>query len=276
MLSQKAIAKLAKLAKLTPEALTAEITATDERNLDAVPEDLTSLTAQELTDRDTNKKKEGETIGEEKGKEIALKTVKKKLDIKDDTKDPEKIAELALAKITSGDETLKEQVKLLQKDVSEQKKSAGEWKEKYEAVNGDVELLSLLPSERSEALETAEHLSIVKANLQFTPEGVKYKGQVLREEGSQNAMDKASAIKHFYGQRKGLLKEEKPEGGGGDGGRGGSDSKAGLKKFGTTSEARKSWESANPGQKWGSEASQEYLRGVLKENPDIKQDDFGE
>lgn len=271
MLSKKSLAALAALTKLDVSVIEAAIADTAEKDI-AVPENVSFLTADELTQRDANMKatgkREGETMGEEKGKELATKAIKNKLGITDASKDPEAIALLIQGKMT-GDTALKEQVTLLQKEITEKDGQIVTLKAVTDGAKNDAELLGLLPAKKSSALETSEHLDLVKRNLEFTTDGIKFKGEILREPGTQNVLSKKAAVEHFYNQRPGLLEESAA------GGRGGTDSKGGSGKSKTLKEVRKAWEATNPGQNWGNEASQDHVKAVLKDNAELVMDDDG-
>jgi hypothetical protein len=275
MLSKKTLAAIAKLTKTDIAAIEAALK--DEKEVDLpVDETLTVLTADELTQRDTNNKAtgktEGQRIGEEIGRDLAVKAIKGKLGITDANKDPDAVASIIQSSM-AGDKALKDQVALLQADISKKDAALQAMEATVNATKSDTELLTLLPQKRSSALETAEHLNLVKSNLEFTPEGVKYKGEILRDATTKAALDKKAAVEYFYTQRKGLLESEE---GGGPAGRGGGNSGEGGKGAGKTlKEVRKAWEAANPGKTFGDMDSQEHLTKVLKENPDLVMEDDG-
>jgi hypothetical protein len=124
-------------------------------------------------------------------------------------------------------------------------------------------------------LETAEHLDLIKKNLEFTDEGVKYKGEVIRDAQTKNALDRKEAIEFFYTQRPGLLAEGNGTGNGAAGGRGGGNSSGSAGKFATLKEVRVAWQAQNSGQNWGNVSSQDHLTKILKDNPDIIMEDDG-
>lgn len=275
MISKKSLAAIAKLTRVDIAAIEAALADTKEVDL-TIDDSSIVLTADELLQRDNNNKTtgkiEGQRIGEEIGRDLAVKTIKTKLGIADASKDPDFVANLIQTNL-AGDKALKDQVALLQADITKKDADIIAMKATVDATKSDTELLTLLPGKRSQALETAEHLNLVKSNLEFTPEGVKYKGEILRDATTKAALDKKAAVEYFYTQRKGLLETEE---GGGPAGRGGGSSGEGGKGNGKTlKEVRKAWEANNPGKVFGDMESQEHVRAVLKENPDLLMEDDG-
>lgn len=272
MLSTKTIKEIAELLKLEESVIVSAIKSETEVSLE-IEEGLSSFTKTELSQRDANIKtssrKEGEQIGEDKGKDLAVKAIKTKLGITDASKDADYIAGVIQTKM-SGENSLKEQVTLLQADIAERDKKISELDTKVKSASFDSELLSFLPQNRTTALETAEHLNLVKSNLEFTEEGVKYKGNILREDKSQNALSKKDAIEKFYSMRDGLLVKDEQEAKGRGGGAGGG---GGSQKYKTLADVRVDWTAKNPGKVWGSLESQDYLTTVLKDNPDLEMTD---
>lgn len=271
MLSQSSIQKLAKLAKLTPEALTAEINKPDEVEL-AIDENLTVLTTEELSARDNVKvgegKRLGESEGEKKGKELAIKAIKKKLNLDTEEKDIDKVAEAIQGKIGGGDATLKEQVTLLQQSLAQKENEINNFKTEAEAAKFDATLLSSLPANKTKALTNQEHLTIIKTNLEFTADGVKYKGAILRDPTTQAPLTADKALEHFYNDRQGLIdKEQPPKGGRGGGNDAGGNVKGSLKQL------RKDYLARNPGANILSEEFQLEVREALKANPDMDMND---
>jgi hypothetical protein len=273
-LPKAVIEKLAKLAKLTPDELTKAIN--DEKEVDiAIDDKLAVFTEDELTARDTNNqtigKKLGESEGETKGKELAVKAIKTKIGITDTTKEVDKVADLIQAKI-GNDTALQDQIKLLQKDVSAKEQEVLTYKQQAEAASVDTELLSYLPQNRSKVFQTSEHLLLVKTNLEFTQEGVKDKttGEILRDPTTKNALDKKTAIETFYTKRAGLLETQQQQ----QGGRGGTDT-GGNGKAKNLGELRRQWQKDNPGVDPLHESFQMVVRKELKDNPDLVMEDDG-
>ena len=270
-LPKKTLQQIAQYLKIKETEL--ETAINDEKEIDIEIPKLHVFTDEEITQRDTNNKlagkREGEPIGEEKGKDLATKAIKAKLGITEPSKDPEVIAGLIQAKI-SGDAASKEQIILLQKDITTKDSEIATLRKSVESVKTDTELLTFLPSTRTPVLETSEHLDLVKKNLEFTTDGVKYKGEVLRNPVTKEPLDKKSAIEHFYTERKLITVNGDQQAQG----RGGSNSGNSNTTNKTLGDVRKEWTAKNPGQNWGNLASQEHLQGVLKQNPDLIMEDF--
>lgn len=272
-ISKKSLQAIAALTKTDIAAIEKAINGDGEIDI-PIPEGVSSFTPDELTTRDTNvqstAKKDGERIGEEKGKDLAVKLFKSKLGITDASKDPETVAGLIQSQI-KGDGALQEQVKLLQADVATKDKTINELNGQLGAVKTDTELIGLLPTKRSKALETSEHLMLIKNNLEFTEEGVKHKGELMRHEQTKAPLSRKEAIEKFYTDRAGLLEADGAAGGGG--GRGGGNSNGGAGGSKTMKDVRLTWQAANPGKPWGNAESQEYMKAALKENPDLVMED---
>jgi hypothetical protein len=118
MISKKSLEKIANISKIPLQTLLDALAKEEEIDVE-VPENLHVFTEDEITQRDNNNKtsgkKEAEAVGEEKGKELATKAIKNKLGITDASKDPDTVASLIQTMI-AGDNSLKEQVTLLQSD----------------------------------------------------------------------------------------------------------------------------------------------------------------
>ncbi len=266
MLKPEQIAKLAALAKLKPEDLTAAITSTEVVEL-TLDETVTTFTGTEIAARDASQvaigKRAGETEGEVKGKELATKLFKAKLGIEGDSKDPETVATLAVGKM-SGDNALKEQVTLLQTNLTAKETELATEKARATAASFDSTLLSVLPQNRSKVMETSEHLLLLKNNLEFTADGVKHKGQIMRDTVTQAALDTKTAVETFYKSRTGLLEvTEQQAGGRGGGDQGGAGKTSSLKSF------NESWQKANPDMNVGSMEYNEAVSAELVKNPEM-------
>lgn len=249
MLKPEAITKLKSFGLDTDKLITA---IKDEAEVDFETPEVTVLKPDELTARDNNTKAEGEKEGFKKGKEagleIAGKAIVKKFNLADvDPKDPDKIVEALNTSVAKGDDGLKEQIKLLQKDketiLAEKETAIKEAK----AVGFEKELISFFPPNRSTDLNDNERLMLVKASLQFEDENgvpvVKKGGEVLRDPVTKNPLPVKEAINTLFAERKWVTGE------GGNGGRGGGDNPpagggtAGIKKF---SDAEAKWKADNP------------------------------
>src|SRR6185312_4125715 len=147
----------------------------DEAEVDYTVPEVQVFTTEQLEARDTNTKAEGKREGVAEGKtagiEIAGKQIAKKFNLPDtvDKKNLDKVIEAVSANAAAGDEGLKEQIKLLQKDKVQ--------------LSFDNTLISYFPAERDGSLEDSERLMLVKHALQFeTVDGkqvVKKNGEVL-------------------------------------------------------------------------------------------------
>lgn len=271
MLTKKTIEALAKISRVPVEKIIAALADAAEVEL-PIDETISAFTADEITQRDNNiktsGKKEWEQVGEEKGKELATKAIKTKLGITDTSKDPDFIAGIIQTKM-AGETGLKDQVTLLQQELALKATEIGTLNANLDSFKGDTELLSLLPSNRSSSLETAEHLDIVKKNLEFSADGIKYKGEVLRNATTKAPLTKKEAVDHFYQTRTGLLSTKEP------GGRGGGNSGGAGGTAKTMKDVRLAWEAMNPTETWGNPSSQEHLTKTIKENPDLVMEDDG-
>lgn len=274
-ISKKTLDKIASLAKIEVAKLNEAILASGEVDIE-IPENLISMTTEEQTQRDTNMKAEGkkqhEQTGEIKGKELATKAIRTKLGITDDTKDPEKLAEIIQSKMT-GDNSLKDQVTVLQKTVSEKDAEIQSLNARIKSAGTDMELIASLPGNRAKILDDTEHLTLIKKNLEITPEGIKMNGELLRRPNTAEPMSLKEAVEKFYSSRKGLIEEAAA--GGSGGGRGAGDSGGGAGPVKTLKDVRKEFAAQNPKINWGGVESQTYLREVLKKNPDLVMEDDG-
>jgi hypothetical protein len=247
MLKAEAITKL-KSFGLDTDKLIAAIT--NEAEVDFETPEVTVLKPDELTARDANTKAEGKKDGFKEGKEagleIAGKAIVKKFNLEGiDPKDPDKIVEALNTSVAKGDDGLKEQIKLLQKDketiIAEKETAIKEAK----SAGFERELISFFPPNRTTDLSDNERLMLVKGSLQFEEENgipvVKKGGEVLRDPVTKNPLPYKDAINTLFAERKWVAVD------GGQGGRGGKDippgGSAGIKKF-TDAEAK--WKADNP------------------------------
>lgn len=230
--------KLKTIFKLDVENLIAAVTAADEVDL-TLPADVEILTKAELETRDNNiritSKKEGEVEGEKKGKELAGKLIKKKLNLPETIpNDAEKIADAATEMFNKGDAGLKEQIALLTKDKEVLENKVIDTEKKASAAIFDTNLISYFPPDRTKDLADSERLALIKMNLSFEPGDngttvVKKDGAILRDAKTQNPILPKDAIAALFTERNWIAK------GSGDGGRGGGDNPgaggaAGIKK----------------------------------------------
>lgn len=271
MLSKADIEKIAKITKIPLADLTKAIDDTNEVAL-TIP-DVQTFTPEELTTRDESQKKihekEGEKIGEVKGKELAIKVFKNKLGITDDSKDPDVIAAKAVEKM-NGDQALKEQVELLTKDKQKLEREKSKIEKTLQEKESTFQRISVLPKNLNlDALTQLEHVELISKNLEFTADGVKLNGEILRNDHTKAALTQAEAVKHFYEtMRPGLLVKENDggSGGSGGGGRGGKDEPGGgTGGIKTLKDAQLKFQAANPGKSLSGEEFDDFLQTVLVE-----------
>jgi hypothetical protein len=242
----------------------------------AIPDDVTVLKNSDLEARDLNNKTagktEGITEGEKKGKELAAKAFKRKLSISDTVPNEiDKVIEAANEQLGRGDQGLKEQIDLLQKDKERLETEKKDLQGRAEQAAFDSELISYFPSNRTTDLTDGERLALVKMNMSFeTLDGktvVKRNGEIVRDKNSQSPL----AIKDVVAS---LFTEKKWNGGDpGAGGRGGGDNPpggngAGLKKI---SAFREKWTAENPGK---DSNGPEFQEAIGKHAKDMKDFDW--
>ncbi len=269
-LKKETLEKIAGFLKVDPATFVADVQATEEKEF-SVPEIIT-FTSEEITKRDEAKISEGKTIGkkegESAGKEIAVKDIKKAFGIEFEGKDLDKLKTEITNKYSSGDQALKDQIKLLQSSVQEKENALKDANKKADDALFDAELIGQFPADRKSVEEGGftdrELLTIIKTNLGFerTESGVLVKkGQeVLRDKTTTNPLPIGDALKGYFTDRK-WLKETN----GGPGGRGGNDGKGG--KITKLSEAQKAWEA--DGKNTASAEFQAYVQGLTKENSEF-------
>ena len=225
MLKAEAINKL-KSYGLDVDKLLAAAKAPGEVDLE-IPE-VTVFTAEALSQRDANIRKEGGGERFEEGKnagmEIASKTIAKKFNLDPqliDFKKPEKVAEAIDKMAAKGDDGLKEQVTLLQGEVEKLSTEKKTLEQKHQQAQFDTELISTFPQNRASILSDNEYLPIIKGILSFEEiEGkkiVKRNGEILRDPKTQNPLPIKDAINSVFAERKWV------DNGSGGGGRGGQD-----------------------------------------------------
>lgn len=238
--------KVAALLKLDAAKLEQAAASQTEEDI-AVPEDITVLTTEELTTRDAAKitegKREGEAIGETKGKEIAVKELKKNFGVEFEGKDLTKLVEKVKTELGKGDEGLKLQVDQLRKTVTEKEQEIETVKSTAAQAQFDASLLASLPANRKSAsdggLTDAEYLAMIKQNLEFIDsEGqkvVKRGGKIVLAEKTQTPAPINDVINSFLNERKWVVDAD-------PGGRGGGGKPGGNSKPTKISEAAKQWQ----------------------------------
>jgi hypothetical protein len=275
MLKKETLQKIAALAKIKEEDLTAAITNEAEVDL-AIPEGLTTLTTQDLESRDTNVKNEGIKVG----KEIGVKEVRKAAGLEEGApKDPKDLAEAIMskavkdAKIAPDEKVtqLTEQVNLLKKQVGEKDAEIDLAKQSASQASLDAKILTNFPKNRLSTLTDSEYLTLIKSTVSVKDvDGklvVEKDGVILRDPTKQDPLPLDKAIGTIFSDRK-WIEEEKPAGGGG---RGGGNSGAGAATYASKSEMIKAYQEAGKSIN-GQEFIQE-LQSVIKDNPDFKSEE---
>lgn len=257
---------------IDPDKLIEAIKAETEVAVD-VPTEVTVIKNTDLETRDNNNKAlgktEGETAGEKKGKELAAKAFRKKFNLAETVPaDIEKVVEAVNTTLAKGDEGLKEQVSLLQRDKDTLATQLQQEQAKAKAASFDAQLISQFPAGRTADLTDAERLVLVKSALQIEEvDGktvVKKNGEILRDATTKDPLPINKAISDYFSERKWVGQE------GGAGGRGGSNnppgSGAGIKK---ESEYQQKWLAENPGKNALSDDYVTSLNKHAKETPDF-------
>lgn len=280
-ISQKSLEYLAKLAKLDKALIEAAIKATTDTDL-AIPENLHVFTPEELTARDENNQTIGISAKKEEfiqaGKEIATKEIKTKFGISDATKDLNVVLTKVQEKI-SADDAAKAQIELLVSDKNKLQNKLAKVEKQLSDKEVSVSRIGKLPKNiNTDALTLDEHLSLINSKMEFTPEGVKLDGQILRNDKDRSPMNEQEAIEHFYSLRPALLRDTKQEGNGTKkGGRGGNDDTPPANgTYANLKEWRVAWEARNPGKNALSMDANKELREYVKEHPDLEMIDEGD
>lgn len=234
------------------------------------------FTTDELTTLTTNTKAEGKRDGVAEGKaaglEIAGKQIAKKFSLPAtvDTKKLDTVIDAAAAMQASGDEGLKEQVRLLQLDKETLTKEKETLSTEKDAVAFDSTLISYFPTKRNADLSDSERLMLVKGALKFETEDgkavVKKDGVIMRDPKTQEPIAQKDAIAAMFTERKWAEVEPAGGRGGGDATGGGAGGKTGIKKI---SEAQEKWKAANPGGNIISPECTAFVADIAKESTDF-------
>jgi hypothetical protein len=238
-----------------------------------VPTEVTVIKNADLAARDDQKisegKKQGETIGEEKGKELAAKAFRKKFNLDDAAgKDVDKIVELVNGKLAAGDSTIKEQNAALLKDKEKLQSKIDEQKRIAKGAAFDSTLISFFPPGRSADLKDAERLALLKMDLTFEEqEGktvVKRNGEVLKDKNTHAPLAPNQVVGDYFTERKWNAEANKDGGRGGEDQAGGAGGGNGAKKY---SQAIDQWKKDNPGKSEVSPEAMDYVNGIAKADP---------
>ncbi len=267
------IKKLAELAKIKPEDLTAAITAEAETDIN-VPADLHVYSEAEVTQLKNNEYKNGK----EKGVEMAVKDTKEKLGLDftgktiDGLVDAAQKKAIADAKMDPDKKVteLTEKITNLQNTVAEQEKKLAEKETEVSGVRVNSEVFKHIPAfgENAPALGQEEVLQLMKAN------GYDFKlenGKVVAIKDGKSILDKVSNPVEIKDVVTGFLKEKKlitsdPEVPGGRGGGSGG----GPAKYATLSELKKSFNDS--GKSLLGQEFSEAVSKAAKDNPDFAMD----
>lgn len=228
----------------------------------------------DLVTRDANTKAEGKREGvregKEAGKEIAGKALAKKFNLPAtvDTKNIDQTIEAVSATMATGDEGLKEQVRLLQKDKETLTGEKENLMNKQTEMAFDNQLISFFPA-RDAALGDTERLLLIKNALQFeTIDGkqvVKKNGEVMRNATTKDTLPVKDAIESFFIEKK--WTGAASQGGRGAGNsNGGGGSASGIKKF---SDAQAKWLTENPQGNVISPECSGYITAIAKDVTDF-------
>lgn len=246
----------------------------DEKEVDlAIPEDLEVLTKAELEQRDTNQKNEGIKVG----KEIGVKEVRTAAGLEETVgKDPKKVADAIVEKAVKEAKVepdkqvtqLKEQVGLLQTQLTAKETEIGTFKQKATEAALDAKILTAFPKNRVSTLNDSEFLTLIKSSISIEEvDGklqVKKGGEILRDPKTTNPLGLEEAITNVFTERKWI--DATP--GGGTGGRGGKDEPGGgTGVFTKMSEFKKHYE--DQGKSITGQEAQEHLAQIMKDNKDF-------
>lgn len=244
----------------------------DDAEVDYVVPDIQALSATDLEARDNNTKAEGKREGVAEGKaaglEIAGKALAKKFNLPTtvDTKKLDTVIEAVTAVQATGDDGLKEQIKLLQKDKEDLTGRVEAVGKEKDAIAFDTSLIGMFPANRDASLTDTERLMLTKGVLQFeTVDGkqvVKKNGEVLRNATTKDPLPVKDAIEAFFTERKWV-------GAAGDGGRGGGNSGAGGAGIKNYTAATEAWKKDNPNGNIISPECTAFVGKIAKETTDF-------
>lgn len=268
---KKDVAEKLKTHGFDVDKLIAAIKSDDEQDY-TLPE---LITATDLETRDTNMKAEGkrEGVAEGKiaGKEIASKALAKKFNLPTtvDIKDLDKTIEAVGVSIASGDDGLKEQIKLLQKDKETLAADKEVLSGKITSAESDRKLIAMFPATRGNEMDDNERLMFVRNALTIDnvdgKEVVKKNGEVLRHPTTKDPLSLKDAVAGLFTERPILMGLN-----GKGAGRGGESSTTttttGVKTF---SQATDQWKKDNPTGNIISPECTAYVQSIAKEIPDF-------
>jgi hypothetical protein len=265
MLKKEHIQKIEQLLKITG----LEAALKDEKEIDLTIPEITTFEKTELESRDKNKKDEGIKVG----RELQIKDLKEENGLTYDgpgsndrirfVKELSKKIETELKiepekKVTA----LTEQITLLQNKNKDYETQIESVRKEAKEAKFNSELLGELPANRSKLFTDAEYLNALKFNLEFTEEGIKRNGEILRDSKTQSPIDRKTAIGNLFTERKW---NDEPNGG--VAGRAGGNSATGGGKPTKLSEVVSQWE--KDGKNVGSAEFQAHVITLKKENKEF-------
>lgn len=264
MLSKAIIEKITKLGINFTE-LEAAIKAETETAITIPDGEL--MTADQLTARDANAKKNGIAEGKQAGIEIANKSFIEKFQLKDVTKteQPDKIAEAVQAILSTGDSGLKDQIKALQTDKQTLESKLISLETEKKTIERNTSLLQKMPKNRLNVLNDSEYLSILAPMIEDIDGvlAIKVNGALLRDGKTQDLLSIDKAINTVFEQRGWVEKEATPVGG-----RGGK-TETGTSGIKTLSEAKAQFVKENPDKNELSSDFSTYLSTITKDVADF-------
>lgn len=274
-LKKTAIARMAGLLKIDQAKLEAAIAAPDEQDV-AIADDLQSFSKTDMDTRDRNTYADGKKAGSD----MAMKELKTKAGVEIEGTDPEKIAG-AISKKAVDEAKIApdEQVKAAQKLTDQWKQKATTAEEQLRTAQQEKDQLAtdnrfraLFPKDRSDLLTDDEYLMATKGRYELKKDDKgrevvhdRTTGEIVRNAGNLEPIAPPDVFKTHFNERKWMAQPPAdPKKGPGSGNSGPAGGKGQFKKM---SEARKYAE--DNGINLQGSAGQAYLRGVMKDNPDI-------
>lgn len=242
MLKTAELTKLKALFGKQTDKIIEAIKAEDE--VDITLPTVNNYSEEDLATRDDNTakaaKKEGFIEGKVAGKEIVIKEITKKYGITEvDIKEPDKLIVALDAKVATGDNGLKEQITLLQKDVQrlegEKETITGQTKQ----MKFETDLLTKFPKNRNPLLSDEQYLALIKSELGIEEldgkQVVKRKGEIMRDPVTKDPLDLAKVVETVFTESKWVTDKK-------EGGRGGNDNSGGGGATKTLSKTIEAWE----------------------------------
>lgn len=260
--------------------LTEAITAAEEVDVD-IPDDLSVMTTAELALRDTNvstkAKKEGESIGETKGKELAAKAFRKKFNLPDSVGvDIDKVVDEVNVQLNKGDVGLQQQVSKLIADKQELEATLQKKNQHISELQFDGQLVGMFPANRTADLSDSDRLLLIKNKIEFVSENGrvvakdKNTGQIFEDETTHAPLAVPKVLENLFTERKWIGDAGTGGASGGGEGRGGGSSKTtGGASIKTLSAFTEKWKAENAGKNPVGPEFDADLQKHTKEIPDF-------